>query len=622
LINRNRSRLAFLGQLMLGVLATLTLAACGGGGGESTAASTAPPPSSSTPPPDSTPPPAPNTAPEILNAPDFTAKVGATWSFTPDAIDEEKDALTYSITGKPDWATFNERTGQLSGIPAAGNVGPTQDIEITVSDGKDTASVGPFQIIVQAADSPSTPPGTNHAPTITGTPAGVVIALQSYIFLPTGADADGDKLTYSISGKPSWLALNTSTGQLSGTPTRTQTGTFGNIRLSVSDGKTITSLAPFSINVTPAAITITGTPATTVTTGTAYSFKPAIQNPSTATFTWSIVNQPIWASFSKTTGALTGTPSSQQAGTTTSNIQITATDGKVSGTFASFSITVTAAPNNPPTISGNPPTSVQAGKPYSFTPTASDPNSDALSYTIANQPPWASFSSTTGQLSGTPTSTQAGKTFAGIVITVSDGRGGTASLPTFAINVTAATSGTTNRAPVISGSPPTTANVGTAYSFRPTASDADGDALTFTIDNQPGWASFNQSNGTLSGTPAAGDVGTTSGIVIRVSDGRGGTAALASFNLTVTAVATGSATLSWTPPTENTDGSALTLAGYRIYYGTSSSNLDQMKQIANPGVTSGTVDNLTQATWYFSVRAYSSTGVESTGTTPVSKTIR
>ncbi len=627
LMNQNRSRLVSLGQLSLSVLASLTLAACGGGGsGDSTAASTTPPPSSSTPaptdpPPDTTTPPTlQNTAPEILNEPDYNAKVGETWSFTPDAIDEDKDSLTYSITGKPDWATFNDSTGQLSGVPAAGNVGPTQDIEITVSDGEDSASVGPFQIIVQPADSPTAPPSTNQPPTISGTPAGVVIALQSYIFLPTGADADGDKLTYSISGKPSWLSLDTSTGKLSGTPARTQTGTFNNIRLSVTDGKASASLPPFSINVTPAGITITGTPATTLTVGTAYSFKPAIENPSNATFTWSIVNQPSWASFSKSTGALTGKPTSTG---TTSNIRISATDGRSTGTLASFSIAVTAAPNAAPAISGTPSTTVQAGKPYSFIPTASDPNSDPLSFSIENKPGWASFNTTTGQLSGTPTSTQV-DTYPDIVITVSDGKGGTASLSKFTIQVTAASSGsgTTNRAPVISGNPLTTANVGTTYSFSPSASDADGDTLTFSIDNKPAWATFSSSTGRLSGTPAAGDVGTTSGIVIKVSDGKGGTASLATFNLTVTAIATGSATLSWVPPTENTDGSPLqNLAGYRIYYGTSSSNLNQVQEIANPGVTSAVVENLTPTTWYFSVRAYASTGTESPASNMASKKI-
>jgi hypothetical protein len=38
----------------------------------------------------------------------------------------------------------------------------------------------------------------------------------------------------------------------------------------------------------------------------------------------------------------------------------------------------------------------------------------------------------------------------------------------------------------------------------------------------------------------------------------------------VTAISNGRATLSWTAPTENTDGTTLAnLAGYRIRYGTS-----------------------------------------------------
>lgn len=616
MINRNRSRLVFLGQWMVGALVSFTLAACGGGGGESTAASVAPPPSSASPAPtnppaDDDPLPPDNTAPEILNQPEFLAKVGTTWLFTPDVVDDQKDPVTFTITGKPDWATFDPATGTLSGVPAAGNVGPTPYIEITVSDGKDTASIGPFQITVQAA----TPP-VNHAPTLSGTPANMVIALQEYVFLPTAKDEDTtDNLTYSISGKPSWLQLDPATGKLSGTPGRTQTGTFKNIVLSVSDTKAVTSLPPFSIDVQPAAIVIEGTPATNVTTGAAYSFKPTIKDPGSARFTWKIVNKPSWATFSTTTGALTGTATTGL----TSNIQITATDGKVTGALASFSLNVTAAPNVAPTISGSPVTTVQAGKPYSFTPTGKDTNGDALSYSIANQPVWASFSKTTGQLSGTPSSSQV-KTYAGIVITVSDGRGGTASLPTFAIVVTAASTGTTNRAPTITGTPPTTANVGTAYSWHPTGSDADGDTLTYSIANKPDWADFNTSNGTLSGTPDV--AGTTTGIVITVSDGKGGTASLPAFSISVTAVATGSATLNWVPPTANTDGTTLqNLSGYRIYYGTSSSNLSQMKQIANPGVTSAVVENLTPATWYFSVRAYSSTGVESAASNTAQKTI-
>ncbi len=85
--------------------------------------------------------------------------------------------------------------------------------------------------------------------------------------------------------------------------------------------------------------------------------------------------------------------------------------------------------------------------------------------------------------------------------------------------------------------------------------------------------------------------------------------------------ATGTATLSWTPPTQNTNGTALTnLAGYRISYGTTTA-IEQTIQIANPGVTSYTVPNLAPGTYYFAVRAYTSGGTESANSNITSKVI-
>lgn len=75
---------------------------------------------------------------------------------------------------------------------------------------------------------------------------------------------------------------------------------------------------------------------------------------------------------------------------------------------------------------------------------------------------------------------------------------------------------------------------------------------------------------------------------------------------------TGSSTLNWIPPTQNTDGSPLVnLAGYRISYGTSPTALTQSIQVATPGATSYVVPNLTAGTWYFTIRSYTTTGVES-----------
>ena len=87
--------------------------------------------------------------------------------------------------------------------------------------------------------------------------------------------------------------------------------------------------------------------------------------------------------------------------------------------------------------------------------------------------------------------------------------------------------------------------------FAPTASDANGYPLTFTITGKPSWATFDASSGRLSGTPSGADVGTYSNIRIAVSDGSASTN-LAAFAIQVVGTATGSATLTWQPPTGNT----------------------------------------------------------------------
>ncbi|MDP5192102.1 putative Ig domain-containing protein, partial [Rheinheimera baltica] len=190
-------------------------------------------------------------------------------------------------------------------------------------------------------------------------------------------------------------------------------------------------------------------------------------------------------------------------------------------------ITVNAV-NDGPAISGSPATTVAQDAFYSFTPTASDVDNGTLTFSISNKPVWASFNSATGALTGTPGNGDVG-TSTGIVISVSDG-GLSAALPAFSLTVT-----NVNDAPTISGAPTTTVAQDTAYSFIPTATDADDDTLTFSITNKPTWAAFNTTTGALTGTPAAADVGTTTGIVISVSDGSL-SAALPAFNLEVTSV--------------------------------------------------------------------------------------
>jgi len=93
-------------------------------------------------------------------------------------------------------------------------------------------------------------------------------------------------------------------------------------------------------------------------------------------------------------------------------------------------------------------------------------------------------------------------------------------------------------------------------------------------------------------------------------------------SVTANQVSTGSTTLSWMPPTQNSDGSPLTdLAGYKIYFGNESGNYHTSIQIDNPGLALYVVENLTPNIYYFVLTAINSSGVESQFSNEVSKLV-
>lgn len=449
-------------------------------------------------------------------------------------------------------------------------------------------------------------------PVISGAPGPAEIG-KPFSFRPTVSNPSNLKLTFSIWAQPSWARFDPATGTLSGTPTTAGTWSRVLINATYSDQRI---LGPyFDVVVVKSggnrAPTISGSPAATIAINKQYSFTPTASDADGDALTFSIANKPAWATFSSSTGRLYGAPA---ASGIWSNIVISVTDGKTKVSLPAFSISTQSTSNVAPTISGSPATSVAINQAYSFQPSANDANGDVLTFSITNKPTWATFNTGNGRLSGTPT---AAATHSNIAIKVSDGKA-TASLPAFTISVSAAA----NRAPTISGTPATSINAGTAYSFRPAAADADGDALTFSIANQPAWATFSTSTGQLAGTPAAADVGNYPGIVISVRDGKT-SVSLPAFAISVNQVSLGSATLMWTPPTQNTDGSALSnLAGYRILYGTSASALTQTVQVSNVSVTTYVIENLAPATYYFAVKAYTTTGAESANSNVANKVIR
>lgn len=160
-----------------------------------------------------------------------------------------------------------------------------------------------------------------------------------------------------------------------------------------------------------------------------------------------------------------------------------------------------------------------------FNVSATDANGDSLTFSATGLPNGAAFNATSRAFSWTPSYDQAGSYQ--VKFSVSDGRASISE--TISINVT-----NSNRTPTISGVPITTVTAGQAYSFMPSAADADGQSLSFSISNRPAWAQFSTTTGRLSGTPTSSQVGNYSSIRISVSDGQA-TASLQSFSISVVA---------------------------------------------------------------------------------------
>src|SRR3954469_3104904 len=132
---------------------------------------------------------------------------------------------------------------------------------------------------------------------------------------------------------------------------------------------------------------IQGTPITSVAAGSSYSFTPKAADPDGNKLTFDAKGVPAWATFDATTGALSGTPTESDVGTS-GMITIEVSDSMSITELTPFQISVTSnatvppLSNSPPTIAGAPGTAATVGKVYTFTPVADDIDNDTLTFSI------------------------------------------------------------------------------------------------------------------------------------------------------------------------------------------------------------------------------------------------
>ena len=189
-----------------------------------------------------------NVTPNLTNPGNQSGTVGTAVSLQVVATDADGDTLTYSAAGLPGGLAINAGSGRISGTPTTAG---TFNVLLSVSDGRGGTDTETFTwVVVPANVTPNlTNPG-NQSGTV-----GTAVSLQV-----VATDANGDTLTYSAAGLPGGLAINASSGRISGTPTTA--GTF-NVLLSVSDGRGGTDTETFTWVVVPANVTpVSPTPVT------------------------------------------------------------------------------------------------------------------------------------------------------------------------------------------------------------------------------------------------------------------------------------------------------------------------------------------------------------------------
>jgi len=498
----------------------------------------------------------------------------ATTSFTPVTSSGGTTPLTYSISpALPAGLSISSATGAITGTPTA--VSAPISYAVTVTDVNGSTATANFALTV------------NSAVTATlAVPTKMLTANQLASFTPVTGSGGTTPLTYSISPTlPAGLALNSSTGAITGTPTATSPQTTYTV--TVTDNNQATATANFSLTVNAAVIATLVIPTKTLTANQSVSFTPVTGSGGTTPLIYTIApSLPAGLNISSSTGAITGAPTATSATTT---YTVTVTDSNNATATASFSVSVNAAVTATQTV----PTKVLTANhaTTSFTPVTGAGGTTPISFSISPVlPAGLTLNTSTGAITGTPTVASAAISYA---VTVTDSNHATA---------TASFSLTVNSAVTATQSVPTTMLTvsQSSASFTPVAGSGGTAPLGYTISPLlPAGLSLSATTGLITGTPTAVSAQTV--YTMTVTDANQATAT-ATFSLTVNSAVTAAQSVPATTLTVNQPVSFTPVTGSGgttpLHYSISPSLSAGLSLNTSTGVITGTQTAISATTTY------------------------
>jgi gliding motility-associated-like protein len=452
-----------------------------------------------------------NVAP-VASAPAIVTNKNTPVNGTITASDADGDALTFTVTTPPVHGTVVVNPDGTYTYTPANNYSGTDVFTVTVSDGKGGTTTVTINVTVNP---------TNVAP-VASAPAIVTNKNTPVNGTITASDADGDPLTFTVTTAPAHgtVVVNPD-GTYTYTPVNNYSGTDV-FTVTVSDGKGGTTTVTINVTVNPTNVApVASAPAIVTNKNTPVNGTITASDADGDALTFTVTTPPVHGTVVvNPDGTYTYTPANNYSGTDV--FTVTVSDGK--GGTTTVTINVTVNPTNVAPVASAPAIVTNKNTPVNGTITASDADGDALTFTVTTPPVHGTVVvNPDGTYTYTPANNYSGTDV--FTVTVSDGKGGTT---TVTINVTV---NPTNVAPVASA-PAIVTNKNTPVNGTITASDVDGDALTFTVTTAPahGTVVVNP-DGTYTYTPANNYSGTDV-FTVTVSDGKGGTTTV-TINVTV-----------------------------------------------------------------------------------------
>ena len=362
----------------------------------------------------------------------------------------------------------------------------------------------------------------NVAPRFTSAPE--VDATEGRLFDATlvATDADGDAVTFRLASGPAGMTVDSVTGAVTWTPSTDQVGTH-RVEFSADDGRggVATQVVQITVRGSGAnrAPAFASVPPTVVAAGSEYVYVPTAADADGDTLTFELVQGPA-GTFDPATGEIRFS-----AAPGVYPVVLAVTDGQGGRAEQRFAVSVGGAASAALAITSTPVDSVKAGDQYAYLPVVAGGVGFPRVYALTTAPDGMAIDSTTGLITWTPRADQAGPHT--VVLEVS--AGGASAVQTFAVTALAAA----NRAPVFTTRPPLLATRGLPFSYSSLATDADGDAVAYSVVAGPGWLDIDPDTGVV----AADTTGVVSGsylVTLKAVD-RTGAAGWQSFFLEVRA---------------------------------------------------------------------------------------